>query len=135
MLDMRRGNLMILLKSREHVHHGTYAKVRDLYEKLQHVDPRDHGVTEGDMRRAKTWASKKGCAPISCWDDDTIDDPEAWPEWTGLCGTLRGRKLHYEYKIPLCHNCRMADFMYRKFPCLAHKMNIVGERAPVVRYN
>jgi hypothetical protein len=135
MLGMTRPNMMLLMEDRTHIHFPTYTAVRELYEKLQHANPLDHGCTKGDMARAKTWAAKKGCAPSGCWDDDTIDDPCAAPEWTGRCGTVRGQKLHYENKIPVCHNCRTAEQIYRKFPNLARMMGAVAERGPVVRYD
>lgn len=35
----------------------------------------------GPDPRAITWARKHGWAPPICWDDDTIDDPDAQPDY------------------------------------------------------
>src|SRR5690606_40281199 len=38
----------------------------------------------------------------------SIDDPDAFPEWTGACGTVHGRQVHMREKIPMCDPCRKA---------------------------
>ena len=78
----------------KYVMHSTYMKVCALYDKLQAVDPSDMGFKPTTIGRARSSARKHGYAPPACWDDDTIDDPEAWPEWTGACGTEEGYRIH-----------------------------------------
>ena len=52
---------------------------------------------------------------MGAWDDDTIDDPAAFPDWTGKCGTPDGYDAHYKMKIlPSCQPCRDARAAYRK---------------------
>ncbi|MGW0939089.1 helix-turn-helix domain-containing protein [Streptomyces sp. NPDC002666] len=82
--------------------------VADWYEKLQHADPYDYGETPQGRGRALGRARRHGYAPPGCWDTDTIDDPDAYPEWTGACGTPRGRAVHRRAGIPICPACRTA---------------------------
>lgn len=128
MLGMKRANLVTLAcvssRTRMTVHHVTHTEVKALYEKLRGGDPRDHGVTNFGVSVAKSWARKKGCIPSHCWDEDTLDNPDAWPEWTGACGTTRGYKIHMREGIPICPNCHTAKMIYRRFPSLAHRMGI-----------
>jgi hypothetical protein len=86
----------------------TAIRARELYDKLDGVDPADLGVTVFQQGRARGAARRHGYAPRSCWDDDTIDDPNAVPEWTGACGTEAGRRIHQRDGIPLCDACRTA---------------------------
>lgn len=74
-------------------------EIRAMYDKLSQVDPVTMGIPKHVADRAARWAARKGYAPESCWDDDTIDDPDAIPEYTGMCGTVRGWKIHMEQDI------------------------------------
>lgn len=76
-----------------------------LYDKLYDTDPVDAGVLAQAASRARSYARKNRYAPPSCWDADTIDDPQAIPEWTGKCGTFFGWRLHTTEGIPLCPAC------------------------------
>lgn len=78
-------------------------RVALLYDKLSCADPEDYGVAPAKVKASKTFAFKNGFAPPSCWDDDTIDDPDAFPEWTGECGTVRGYFLHLKHSIHVRH--------------------------------
>lgn len=82
--------------------------VRDVYGRLWNVDPADHGASPGGITRAKQRAVQERWAPVGAWDDDTIDDPSARPDWTGHCGTARGIAVHEEHGIPLCPPCEAA---------------------------
>jgi len=96
-------------KAGELVSAATRLSVERLTEKLEHASPTDFGV---DLRKAAyctTWAKKSGCVPLTCWDPDTIDDPEAYPEWTGQCGSQAGYRIHRRENIPVCRLCRDAD--------------------------
>lgn len=128
MMNMTRANFMTLVFTQTSVHHATHAEVLALYEKLANVKPADHGVDNWAISTAKSWARKKGCAPSHCWDADSFDDPYAWPEWTGKCGTTAGYKIHMREDIPLCPNCINAKMIYRRYPCLAYRMGITEER-------
>lgn len=39
---------------------------------------------------------------------DTIDDPAAFPDWTGQCGTAAGYSAHSRHHVPYCDPCRRA---------------------------
>jgi hypothetical protein len=109
-------------RGKQAVTHVTEQVVQGLYRKLCGADPADYGLMEpmgaksyrpAHMSRAR--ARKAGYAPSWCWDDDTIDDPAAIPEWTGRCGTQRGYNLHYNYGIiPVCKPCAEAHWLYSK---------------------
>jgi hypothetical protein len=86
--------------------------VRDLYDELWRTDPRDDGVGNQAYTRALNHASANHWAPIGCWDDDTIDDPSAFPDWTGHCGTVQGYNAHYNDSVPMCDPCRAARREY-----------------------
>lgn len=90
--------------------HSTHLRVCALYDKLAYVDPADMGIGKVSVDRAKKTAAKWGYAPPFTWDDDTIDDPDAAPEWTGHCGTRQGRAIHKRDGIPMCDACRHAPW-------------------------
>ncbi|MFB7736236.1 hypothetical protein ACFC08_17985 [Streptomyces sp. NPDC056112] len=78
------------------------------YDRLWNQDPRQHGIVEGTYKKVRTLARTNGWAPPGAWDDDTIDDPNAHPEWTGHCGTDRGYWVHRRQQLPMCARCEQA---------------------------
>lgn len=65
--------------------------------------------TEGTSARNRLRGKREQWAPPECWDDINIDDPEAFPDWTGHCGTVRGYHLHHKLHLGfLCNPCRAA---------------------------
>jgi hypothetical protein len=88
------------------------SEVEQFYRKYAGTNPQDHGVTPRNSAYARTVARKRGWAPSICWDWDTIDDPKAFPEWTGACGTAEGYRVHIRETVfegnplPLCDRCR-----------------------------
>lgn len=93
----------------EFVRLETELAVTTVYQKFEMVNPKDLGISASGIAFAKTMAGKHKWAPPSCWDTDTISDPEAIPEWTGACGTQAGCRLHTKYGIPRCAPCQAAD--------------------------
>lgn len=89
----------ISMNGRAYVFYSTHLRIKKLYEKLQDADPADYGIPELSVRKSKTYANKYNMAPAICWDDDTIDNPDAFPEWTGECGTVTGYNLHRKHGI------------------------------------
>lgn len=79
--------------------------VRQLFDKLDGRVPDEFGLDPAAVRRSRTFAGKKGAAPRHCWDPETIDDPDARPEWTGACGSPEGLRIHYRDDIPACRAC------------------------------
>ncbi|MEV8033952.1 hypothetical protein [Streptomyces sp. NPDC086182] len=106
-LDMERANFKRAIVSNL-VTVGTYRAAITLYDQLWRADPADHGVHWRWIEPARTLAATRGWAPIGAWDDDRIDNPTAWPDWTGHCGTPKGRNIHYRIKVPVCQPCRDA---------------------------
>ncbi|MFG2307634.1 hypothetical protein ACGFS9_02925 [Streptomyces sp. NPDC048566] len=83
-----------------------------VYARYSMASPGLCGVVHIQARAARERAAAKGWAPHGAWDDDTIDDPAAIPQWTGHCGTARGVDLHARHAIPLCPPCQ--DALYRR---------------------
>ncbi len=83
----------------------TAAATRALYDELETAKPGDFGVSPRTVKFCRTFAAKRGATPRTCWDPDTIDDPQALPEWTGACGTPQGLHIHYRDGIPACRPC------------------------------
>ncbi|MCM1974603.1 hypothetical protein [Streptomyces sp. G1] len=82
--------------------------VSAVYDRLSMVSPGLCGVPAMYARAARARAAELGWAPVGAWDDDTIDDPDVAPEWTGHCGTIRGADLHARHGIPVCPRCQAA---------------------------
>ncbi|MEU7032683.1 hypothetical protein ABZ958_03230 [Streptomyces sp. NPDC046237] len=69
---------------------------------------RRHEGTPGPSNPARIAARTKDWAGPDGWDSDTIDDPEAAPDWTGFCGTDRGWWTHRLQQIAMCPRCEDA---------------------------
>lgn len=99
---------------------STALRIKELYERLYNIPPQGSSLA---MSRAKGVARRRGWAPWHCWDDDTLDDPDAWPEWTGECGSMTGWRIHYRDDLPLCARCSVAHQIYRRYPNLEQLMS------------
>ena len=66
---------------------------------------RRHEATPGPSNPARIAARSKGWIGPDGWDADTIDDPDAHPDWTGACGTDRGWWMHNINDMPACRRC------------------------------
>ncbi|MFJ8023337.1 hypothetical protein [Streptomyces sp. NPDC096311] len=86
----------------------TARAVAAVYARYSMASPGLCGVPLIHARAARERATAAGWAPHGAWDDDTIDDPAAIPQWTGHCGTTRGADLHARHAIPLCPACEGA---------------------------
>lgn len=78
------------------------------YDKLQFTSPEEWGVEPVPIKQTRTRSRKNGYAPATCWDPDTIDDPDVFAEWTGMCGSIEGHRIHRREGIPMCGPCREA---------------------------
>lgn len=112
-LGMTPGNFSSTL-NRDRVMVRTARAARTLYDELWRADPLQHGVGAQGYSRARNHASANLWAPVGAWDDDTIDDPAAFPDWTGYCGTPEGHRAHYRLGQPQCEPCRRARSASRK---------------------
>lgn len=92
----------------------TADEVRRVYREHADRRPEDFGIASYVAQKTRASSAKKGWAGPGCWDDDTIDDPDAFPEWTGRCGTRAGYSIHMRERIPLCPACREAYSVQRK---------------------
>lgn len=106
-LDMDRANFGRTIAS-DLVTVGTRRAVSALYDQLWRLEPEQNGQPAHLAERARNVAKTHGWAPIGAWDDDRIDDPTAWPDWTGRCGSPQGRAVHYRIGVPVCPSCRDA---------------------------
>jgi hypothetical protein len=111
-LGMLPSNFGTMLRS-EQVLAATERAARKLYDALWNQDPCEHGVDTQAYSRARNHAASRSWAPVGAWDDDLIDDPAAFPDWTGRCGTREGSADHYRLKIPTCQPCRDARTEHR----------------------
>jgi len=80
---------------------------RTLAERFADVYRR-HEATPGPSDPARIAARSKGWTGPDGWDPDTIDDPDALPDWTGHCGTDHGWWKHTINAIPVCARCQEA---------------------------
>ncbi|MEU9498200.1 hypothetical protein [Streptomyces sp. NPDC048196] len=112
-LGMSDGNFGATLR-RDRVIVRTARAVRGLYDELWRADPREHGVDSQAYSRARNHAAAERWAPVGTWDDDTIDDPAAFPDWTGRCSTAEGYNDHRRLGIPICPPCREAGARDRR---------------------
>lgn len=74
-------------------------------DKLETADPLDYGCSPVGISINLTTSRRKGWATIGAWDLETIHREDAYPEWTGACGTLEGYRIHLREEIPLCTPC------------------------------
>ncbi|WP_426568138.1 hypothetical protein [Streptomyces canus] len=114
-LRMLPGNFGVLLfRNDAGVLPGTARAVAALYDELWRADPLEHGVHAQAASRARNQARAHRWPPVGAWDDDTIDDPAASPDWTGKCGTPEGYSAHNRHGIPMCEPCRGAAAEQRR---------------------
>lgn len=110
-LGVRPGNLATLLR-RDRTLVRTARAVRDLYAALWLTDPMTVGVSAVSVGRSRAVGDLHGWAPVGAWDEDTIDDPAAEPEWTGVCGSVQGYEIHRRLGTRTCARCRTARTAY-----------------------
>jgi hypothetical protein len=113
-LGMTPSNFGAMLQ-REYVLARRALQVRAMYDALWRADPAEHGATAAGIARARRYAADRRWAPIGAWDDDRIDDPAAFPDWTGRCGTPEGYRAHRSHGLlPICLPCRDAAAQQRR---------------------
>lgn len=72
---------LLLREGKTRVAVTTVRAVAELYTRLADVDPSTAGVDIHSKRRAQNRARGHNWAPPIAWDDDTIDDPAAEPNY------------------------------------------------------
>lgn len=97
------------------VYQHTHQMVADAYDRIGMKPVTDfRDVSAQPQATVRNRARKLGYAPRICWDDDTIDDPDAVPQWTGECGTVNGYRIHQRRRVPTCTACRKAHGEYNR---------------------
>jgi hypothetical protein len=76
-LGCTRANIGYLIHSTRPVQVATRRTINELYEHLSGKQPEPCPAAT----RARNYATKQGWAPPLAWDDDTIDDPSAQPNY------------------------------------------------------
>lgn len=71
-------------------------------------------TTPGTCARSRNRAIRHQWAPPAAWDEGTLDDPDAAPDWTGHCGTDNGWWQHSALKLPACARCEDAHQQWRQ---------------------
>lgn len=62
----------------------------------------------GTSAKSRLRAERAGWAPPAAWDGIDMADPDAFPDFTGHCGTLKGHRIHEDRGIPVCSPCNQA---------------------------
>lgn len=96
------------LRIRTKVTAGLARAVRDFYDQVSAKTAEDYGVEPWLATRTRTYATKHQWAGPEAWDPDTIDDPDAHPDWTGRCGSDAGWWMHTIGGITMCRRCDTA---------------------------
>ncbi|WP_330173042.1 hypothetical protein OG875_05185 [Streptomyces sp. NBC_01498] len=96
-----------------HLVNGRYGKIDGRTDAKADLAYRKLAAAPGASKRAIGRAKKSHWAPAAAWDDDTIDDPAAVPNWTGHCGTDRGWWTHRQAGIPVCPACDKAHLAWK----------------------
>jgi hypothetical protein len=86
------------------------SRIIAIYNELSHT-PAPAGRSR--TRVIRHAAANRWAAPVA-WDDDTIDDPNAVPDWTGFCGTDRGWWTHRQQDVPVCPACENAHAEWKQ---------------------
>jgi len=122
-----------LLRSEGKVTASTRSRVIELYDKYHAVDPADMGLSAYSISRALGDARRARYAPPGCWDYDTIDDPQAIPQWTGACGTWIGARAHRREGIEMCPACKPHDLGVKVPGFSREKVRALRERSGLSR--
>lgn len=98
----------LIFEGGQSVAYQTHVDIAALYTRFENERAEDHIASHVHIGKAIADGKRRGWAPPCCWDPDTIDDPQAIPQWTGDCGTYKGYFAHRRYGIPACRPCKDA---------------------------
>lgn len=105
------------------------AEIVEMYTKLAGCNPVERfGADPAKTAGLKTRAKSQGWAPSICWDEDTIDNPAAFPEWTGACGTSHGITLHGIHGIRVIEPSPNGKYLKEYSRCAACRNFITSTR-------
>lgn len=106
--DLDLHTVIGIIYGRRQARAGTAHTIHALYGQLWDQTPAEHRIRPHDIARSQRTAAKHHWAPALAWDDDTINDPDASPDWTGRCGSTGGYYDHTQLDTPTCQRCRDA---------------------------
>lgn len=92
-----------------HVEVGTARAIAALFTELAGTNPAAAGISARNVTYARNWAAKKAWAISAAWDGINMSDPNAFPDFTGHCGTPKGYQAHRGSGIPACRPCKDAE--------------------------
>lgn len=104
-----------------------------MYDKYRYTPAEEAGVPGPSAARARTFARKRGYEHPDHWSTDTIDEPAAFPDTTGLCGTPHGWRAHKALGTDPCAPCltakaeREVRFSGDRFRALREKRGLSGQ--------
>jgi transcriptional regulator with XRE-family HTH domain len=99
-----------LLRVQQRVQGRTALKVRRAYGKMAGADPADFGVNRCIASRCRNIGAANDWATSAFWNDETMDDPNACLDFTGVCGTPFGRIVHDLEDTSACPPCARAPW-------------------------
>jgi hypothetical protein len=103
--DTASNRIMFIANGRQPtIRRDLAGRIKAMYPRLTTTQAPENKFTT----RTRNVARAKGWNGPAAWDDDTIDDPNAYPEWTGFCGTDHGWWMHNVNGIPACARCNEA---------------------------
>lgn len=104
----------IVARGHQTVAYQTFMDIDAMYRKFENEYAEDHVEPTWSVPKTIADGKRKGFAPPSCWDDDTIDDPDAIAQWTGKCGMYQGYYMHRKAGLPACRPCLDAIAEYER---------------------
>lgn len=66
-------------------------------------------MTMGNSAKSRLRAQRANWAVPAAWDGIDMSDPNAFPDFTGHCGTPQGYQAHRGSGIPTCRPCKTAE--------------------------
>lgn len=96
------------------VRYRNHQKMVALFGELQMKQPQDFPeILPATINRALGQAKRNGWPLPLMWDEDALDAPDGFPDWTGFCGTAEGRGYHRRDRLERpCEPCRLAYNRY-----------------------
>ena len=93
----------------------SYRRIIEAAKRLEGKTYRELGVSDHAYNQVVSRAKRAGWVPLGAWDWETIHDPNAFPDWTGHCGTHFGYQAHRRQGVePVCEPCWTARREYQK---------------------
>jgi hypothetical protein len=92
-----------------HIINGTLPRIRVRTDNAVAVAYDHLAYTFGASAKSRNRARQHEWAPPAAWDGIDMSDPNAFPDFTGHCGTPKGYQAHRGSGIPACRPCKDAE--------------------------